>query len=176
MMSKFPNKTPHALREYFQSCTIEQLITINHEYGPHFERLGNNQDHLKASIEKKTQLITSLQQRITRLNQELPQIRQAQVFYEQDSISILDEHDTAERSLALKSLGRSPMERYNEQESSLNLALLMLREEIQALNEQLKHVNSLFSRACSELRILNSVIDQMRSKPESSYSSNIGMI
>ncbi|HAZ7574204.1 TPA: hypothetical protein J8J82_002566 [Legionella pneumophila] len=176
-MSKFPHKTPETLRQYFREKNLEQLIEINRSYGPHFENLEN-------AIDRLTQAISTQEVKLSRLLKEQEEISQnygkiviEQEQYENNRSSIMSDSCTgAERYLALNALGKSPLDCYYSNSSRLQNEIDATYKKLSELNSHLALWKNQRSKAVSELKILNPIIDEKRRElevaPQFTLSSN----
>ncbi|HAT8178671.1 TPA: hypothetical protein JA361_04165 [Legionella pneumophila] len=169
-MSKFPHKNPETLRQYFQEQNLEKLIQINHSYGPHFENLENTIDRLTQEISTRTEKLSQLLKRQEEHSQNYGKIVIEQERYESNRASIMSDSCTgAERYLALGALGMSPFDYYHNNSRNLQNEIEMTNKKLNELNAHLALWKNQRSKAVSELRILNSVIDEKKKEPEVNY-------
>ncbi|MDO5255365.1 hypothetical protein PSM93_06960 [Legionella pneumophila] len=176
-MSKFPHKTPETLRQYFREKSLEELIEINRSYGPHFENLENTIDRLTQEISTRAERLPSLLKRLEELAQNYGKIAIEQERYEDNRASIMSDSCTgAERYLALSALGMSPFDSYHHNSRNLQNEIDTINKklnEIDTINKKLNELNSHLalwknqrSKAVSELKILNPIIDEKRRELE----------
>lgn len=176
-MSKFPHKTPETLRQYFQAKDLGQLTEINHSYGPHFENLENTIDSLIQKISTREEKLSGLLKRQEKLSQNFKKIVIEQEQYENNRSSIMSDSCTgAERYLALNALGMSRLDCYYSNSSSLQNEIDATYKKLNELNSHLALWKNQRSKAVSELKILNSIIDEKRRElevaPQFTLSSN----
>ncbi|HGK7611359.1 TPA: hypothetical protein ACJ6J3_11965 [Legionella pneumophila] len=166
-MSKFPHKTPETLRQYFQAKDLGQLIEINHSYEPHFENLENTIDRLTQEISTRAEKLPSLLKRLEELAQNYGKIAIEQERYEDTLASIMSDSCTgAERYLALSALGMSPFDSYHHNSRNLQNEIDTINKKLNELNSHLALWKNQRSKAVSELKILNSIIDEKRKELE----------
>ncbi|HAT8250918.1 TPA: hypothetical protein ACJT8R_002826 [Legionella pneumophila] len=162
-MSKFPHKNPETLRQYFREKNLEQLLEINQSYGPHFEKLENTIDRLTQEISTRAEKLPSLLKRLEELAQNYGKIAIEQERYEDTLASIMSDSCTgAERYLALTALGMSPLDSYHQHSSNIQNEIDTISKRLNELNSHLALWKNQKSKAISELKILNSVIEEKR--------------
>ncbi|MCW8396860.1 hypothetical protein [Legionella sp. PATHC039] len=166
-MSKFPYKNPETLRQYFRGKSLEQLIEINLSYGPHFENLENTIDRLTQEISTREEKLSVLLKGREELSQNYEKIVIEQQQYENNRSSIMGDSCTgAERYLALNALGMSPLDRYYSNSNSLQNEIDATYKKLNELNSHLALSKNQRSKAVSELKILNPIIDEKRRELE----------
>ncbi|HAU1378715.1 TPA: hypothetical protein JBI49_04090 [Legionella pneumophila] len=166
-MSKFPHKTPETLRQYFREKSLEELIEINRSYGPHFENLENTIDRLTQEISTRAERLPSLLKRLEELAQNYGKIAIEQERYEDNRASIMSDSCTgAERYLALSALGMSPFDSYHHNSRNLQNEIDTINKKLNELNSHLALWKNQRSKAVSELKILNPIIDEKRRELE----------
>ncbi|HAT7072632.1 TPA: hypothetical protein JAN90_07605 [Legionella pneumophila] len=166
-MSKFPYKNPETLRQYFRGKNLEQLIEINHSYGPHFENLENTIDRLTQEISTREEKLSGLLKGREELSQNYEKLVIEQQQYENNRSSIMSDSCTgAERYLALNALGISPLDRHYSNSSSLQNEIDATYKKLNELNSHLALWKNQRSKAVSELKILNLIIDEKRRELE----------
>ncbi|HAT2049314.1 TPA: hypothetical protein JBK40_15365 [Legionella pneumophila] len=176
-MSKFPHKNPETLRLYFQGKNLEQLIEINRSYGPHFENLENTIDRLTQEISTQKGKLSGLLKANEELSQSYDKIVVEQERFESNRSSIMSDSCTgAERYLALSALGMSPLDCYHSNSRSLQNEIDTTNKKLKELNTHLALWKNQRSKAVSELKILNPIIDEKRRElevaPQFTLSSN----
>ncbi|AOW59630.1 TPA: hypothetical protein ACT9LC_001435 [Legionella pneumophila] len=176
-MSKFPNKTPETLRQYFREKNLEQLIEINHSYGPHFENLEKRIDRLTQKISTSAEKLSSLLTQKVEHGQNYDKMIDEQQIYENNRSSIMSDSSTgAERYLALSFLSTSPFDYYQMRARTLEDEIDMTNKKLNELNTHLAFWKNQRSKAVSELKILNPIIDEKRRElevaPQFTLSSN----
>ncbi|HAT1868808.1 TPA: hypothetical protein JAZ42_11855 [Legionella pneumophila] len=166
-MSKFPHKTPETLRQYFRGKSLEQLIEINRSYGPHFENLENTIDRLTQEISTREEKLSGLLKGREELSQNYGKIVIEQEQYENNRSSIMSDSCTgAERYLALAALGMSPFDCYHNNSWNLQNEIDTTYKKLNELNSHLAFWKNQKSKAVSELKILNPIIDEKRRELE----------
>lgn len=176
-MSKFPHKTPETLRQYFQAKDLGQLIEINHSYGPHFENLENAIDRLTQKISTQKGKLSGFIKEQEEISQNYGKIVIEQERFENNRASIMSDSCTgAERYLALSALGMSPFDCYHSNSRRLQDQIDTTNKKLNELNSHLALWKNQRSKAVSELKILNSIIDEKRRElevaPQFTLSSN----
>lgn len=166
-MSKFPHKNPETLRQYFREKNLEQLLEINQSYGPHFENLENAIDRLTQEISTREEKLSGLLKGREELAQNYEKIVIEQERYEDNRASIMSDSCTgAERYLALSALGMSPFDSYHHNSRNLHNEINATYKKLNELNSHLALWKNQRSKAVSELKILNSIIDEKRKELE----------
>ncbi|HAT6977733.1 TPA: hypothetical protein F8R96_16225 [Legionella pneumophila] len=166
-MSRFPHKTPETLRQYFREKDLGQLIEINRSYGPHFENLENRIDRLTQAISTQKGKLSQFLKAQEELYQNYEKIVIEQERYENNRASIMSDSCTgAERYLALAALGMSPLDCYHNNNLNLQYEIDTTNKKLNELNTHLALWKNQRSKAVSELKILNSVIDERRKEFE----------
>ncbi len=162
-MSKFPHKNPETLRQYFREKNLEQLLEINQSYGPHFEKLENAIGRQTEEISTRTEKLSWLLKDKKELSQNSEKIAIEQEQYERNRASIMSDSCTgAERYLALTALGMSPLDSYHQHSSNIQNEIDTISKRLNELNSHLALWKNQKSKAISELKILNSVIEEKR--------------
>ncbi|KGP64265.1 hypothetical protein EP47_04245 [Legionella norrlandica] len=160
-MSKFPYKTSKELREYFIKEGLDKLKEINRSYEPHFIKLDNTIDEITKDIGNRKQQLSHFKETLELHQKGYQAAVQAENEHQICRQSLLENNDSgAERFLQLQTLGSSPMEVYHQTSFGLGEDISRLTREIDRLNNRLTNQNDRKSRAISELKILNSIIDE----------------
>ncbi|KTD78474.1 hypothetical protein [Legionella waltersii] len=171
-MSKFPYKTSHALREYFENLPLNKLMELKLSYAPHFEQLDKEKAMIADSIQKKSNELSRVENRITIHEQALAEVETAQSIYEQNLSNIRDERADIDRVMGLRSLGISPIDSYNSTKLHLLRLQIEINSEIDRLNRRLSELQDKTLKAVSELSILTDVIEKKTAVQESNVSPN----
>ncbi|KTC83532.1 hypothetical protein [Legionella cincinnatiensis] len=168
-MSRFPNKTHHELCQYFKKLSLDQLKKENHAYGAHFENLENKIDECNRALVVECQHRHSLQEQKSNYELTYDSVVLSEQEYRLSLESLNDITDHSERFLARKSIGISPMEVYNQKLSYLITSVQQSHLRIEHLTKRCEDLTKKKSGAISELKILNSIIqekEQLISAPQ----------
>lgn len=161
-MSKFPNKTTHELRQYFQQQSLEKLQEINRSYGPHFTNIENSIERITETLETLTEKQNNLLSEQEDLANYYPKAEEEEKEYKNTLEAIMSDSNGAERYLALQALGMSPLHSYHQKSLGLDDEIRRITQEIEQLNSQISLLNTKKSWAITELRILNSIIEEKK--------------
>lgn len=161
-MSKFPNKTAKELRQYFNKLDLNQLVDINRSYGPHFSQLEERLDKCHENlIQERERLIQFQEKREVHLLK-LEEVEMNEEIFQRNLASVNASQSRTERYIGRQSLGYSPMELYSMESVFLNSELSKITQNIQYQEDTITILQQKKSAAVSELRILNSVIEERR--------------
>lgn len=161
-MSKFPNKTTSELRQYFQQQSLEKLQEIRRSYDPHFISIKNSIERITGTLETLTEKQNNLLSEQEDLSNYYPKAEAAEKEYKNTLEAIMSDSNGAERYLALQALGMSPLNSYHQKSLSLDNEIHRITQEIERLNSQISSLNTKKSWAFTELRILNSIIEEKK--------------
>ncbi|KTC80259.1 hypothetical protein [Legionella cherrii] len=161
-MSKFPNKTAFELRQYFRQLTLEQLLDINHSYGPHFEQLEERIDRCNKDLANAQERLDGLKNRKQVHQNNYGTVETLEAAYRAQLNSVLADYSRTNRFLGRQAAGASPMEQYDYQKLHLDTEISNTSEKIDHLNQLVTGLEQKKTDAISELRILNRVITEKR--------------
>ncbi|WP_157070731.1 hypothetical protein [Legionella steelei] len=159
---KFPNKTAYELRQYFNQLTLTQLIEINRSYEPHFYRLDDRISQCTVGLISVNARLIALTQRKQAYEQTLEAVELREAEYQKVLASVLDDSSRTGRFLARKALSASPMETYDFELFNIETEISRVSNKIEQLIETSTDLEQKKRRAVSELRTLNSVIEEKR--------------
>lgn len=159
---KFPNKTAHELRQYFNQLTLTQLIEINHSYEPHFYRLDDRISQCTAGLVSVNARLIELTQRKQAHQQTLEAVELREAEYQKILTSVLDDTSRTGRFLGRQALSDSPMETYDFELFNIETEISRATNKFEQLTESSIDLEQKKRRAVSELRTLNSVIEEKR--------------
>ncbi|WP_058512547.1 hypothetical protein [Legionella santicrucis] len=168
-MSRFPNKTPYELRQYFKKLSLDQLIEQNHFYGLHFENLEDQIDKCNQTLVAESKHRHTLQEQKNNHDLTYDSVVLSEQEFRLSLESLNDITDPSERFLARKSIGVSPMEVYNQESLCFITPIHQSDLMIEHLTKSLGDLTKKKSGAISELKILNSIIrekEQLISVPQ----------
>ncbi|STY29882.1 Uncharacterised protein [Legionella wadsworthii] len=161
-MSKFPNKTPYELRQYFNSLDLNQLIELNRSYGPHFvsleERLDKSQEDLKQERKRLIQFQEKKQKHLLSYKE----VETNEELFQKNMESVCSIQSRTDRYMGRQSLGYSPMQLYSSESLFIDTEISKASQMIQSLENIIASLEEKKTIAVSELRILNSIIDKRR--------------
>lgn len=158
-MARFPNRTQYELSVYFNGLDLDQLKKLNHGYGDHFERLEERLEKIQKQQVFNKQQIESITLKIQKLDEQTPFLAAQDEQYYRTREIIAGTSSRSERYLAYQSLGSSPSEIYSSDLRELNTSLQQALENKEGLSNQVQTIMFAKSRAVSELKLLNRVID-----------------
>ncbi|KTD60605.1 hypothetical protein Lsai_0063 [Legionella sainthelensi] len=159
-MSRFPNKTHHELRQYFKKLSLEQLNEQNCFYGQHFENLEDKLDECNQALVTEIRHRHILQEQKNNHELTYDSVVESEQGFRLSLESLNDITDHSERFLARKSIGISPMELYNQKLSDISTPMYQSNLMIEHLTKRLDDLTKKKSGAISELKILNSIIQE----------------
>ncbi|AUH73617.1 hypothetical protein [Legionella sainthelensi] len=167
-MSRFPNKTHHELRQYFKKLSLEQLNEQNCFYGPHFENLEDKIDECNQDLANENKHRLTLQEQKSTHELTYNSVVASEQEFRLSLESLNDITDHSERFLARKSIGFSPIEMYNQKLSGITTPIYKSNLMIEHLTKRLEDLIKKKSGAISELKILNSIIQEKEQLTRSS--------
>ncbi|QEY52258.1 hypothetical protein [Legionella longbeachae] len=159
-MSRFPNKTHYELSQYFKKLSLEQLKEQNRSYGPHFENLEEKIDKCSQDLAAESKHWQTLKDQKSTHEFSYDSMVLSEQEFRQNMESLNDIMDHSERFLARKSVGISPSELYYQQLSCLENPIQQSNLMIERLANKLEHLTKKKKEAISELKTLNSIIEE----------------
>ncbi|AWN74958.1 hypothetical protein LEAN103870_15960 [Legionella anisa] len=161
-MSKFPHITPAELRRYFNRLNLNQLLEINHSYGPHFISLDNRIDKCNADLRTANSRLAELQISKQTHDQNYDNVEIREAEFKLRLQSVLADSDQTARYIGRQAVGSSPMALFSIEDQYLAMEISNVSQTIRDLNETIADLEQKKKGAVSELRILNSVIELKR--------------
>lgn len=168
-MAQFPKKTSSELRCYFNSLDLKKLIQLNRSYGPHFEKLDARIDSCKNDLDNEKKRLEELKAEKSSHELCYEKAETQEKKYKQNFDGVLSNRNSSEHFLGRKALGHSPMQLYKSDVFCFNYFILESTRKIELLDSRLSALEANKKTAFSELRILNSIIEE---KKKLSYTSS----
>ncbi|CAM2926184.1 Uncharacterised protein [Legionella steigerwaltii] len=159
---KFPYVPVSELRRYFNQLSLPQLIEINRSYGPHFEQLDDRIDRCTNDLADANARLAQLNQRKHDHQQTYDAVEIREAVYQSTRRSVLADSSRTSRYLGMQAVGSSPMELFDSELLTINTEISKANNQIERLNDVIDNLGKAKTGAISELRILNSIMDEKK--------------